>query len=130
MTESGITISGEQRDALYKEVLTHLNGVDDLRLAIEDDKDFERADRLAREITDNLRLIFDGLGWGERSGAVKLTTPPDDLRRILGRLKREMAERYEEERPEQEAFRANWDHTALVRDTCDEVLGQLRGGDE
>lgn len=119
-----VSISGEQRNALYKELMAHISGVDDLRLAIEEE-DFPKADRLAREFVDDLRLILDGLGWGDQSSdSVELTTPPADLRRILERLRGQAAERYEAERPEQEAFRANWDHTALVRDTCDEVLGK------
>jgi hypothetical protein len=125
MTGGGIAITGEQRDALYKELLAHISGIDDLRLAIEEEA-FTKADRLAREFTDDLCLIFDGLGWGNLDAvSVELTTPPADLRRILRRLRDQMAERYETERPEQEAFRAQWDHTALVRDTCSQLLTEL-----
>jgi hypothetical protein len=127
MTEGPIVISGEQRDALYRELLTHLNGIDDLRLAIEEE-DFEKADRLAREFSDDIRLILDGIGWGEQGpDSVEIRIAPSDLRRIMTRLRDQAAERYETERPEQEAFRSNWDHTAIVRDACDEVLGRFKG---
>jgi hypothetical protein len=127
MSDQTVSISGEQRDALYTELLALLSGIDDVRLAIEEE-DFERADRLAREFSSYLRLIFEDLGWGShRPVSVELTMPPDLLRQTLSRLREQAAERYEQERPEQEAFRARWEHTALVRSTCDEVLGQLRG---
>lgn len=128
MSGGKVEISGEQRDALYGELLAHLSGFDALDLVVSREKDFETADRLAREFSDDLRLIVEGLGWGEEvSGPVALTMPLDDLRRILGRLHKTSVERYEAERPGVEESLANWEHTALVRDTCEEVLGRLQG---
>jgi hypothetical protein len=125
MSDQAVTISGEQRDALYAELLALLSGIDDVWLAIERG-DFERADRLAREFSNYLRLIFEGLGWGDHNPAsVELTMPPDVLRQTLSRLREQATKRYEQERPEQEAFRAQWEYSALVRSTCDEILNQL-----
>ncbi|HVD40223.1 MAG TPA: hypothetical protein VNC16_04370 [Solirubrobacterales bacterium] len=127
---NGISITGEQRDALYRELLAHLNRIDDLRLAYEDEKDLEKADRLAREFFDDLRLILGGIGWGDDvPGPVTLTVPVDDLRRTLARLGEEAQQRHEDERAEQEAFRANFDHSEFVRATCEDVLSQLEGSD-
>ncbi|HVD86713.1 MAG TPA: hypothetical protein VNB59_04830, partial [Solirubrobacterales bacterium] len=58
-----ITITADQRDAVYDAVLTHLSGIGDLLLVVEEN-DLERAYRLGREFSDDLRLVLDDLGWG------------------------------------------------------------------
>lgn len=62
-------ITAEQRDALYDEILERLGGIDDIRMAASKGM-FEMADRLAREYSDELRLVMDDLGWG---GTVPVT---------------------------------------------------------
>ncbi|MGE0065770.1 MAG: hypothetical protein AB7F97_09160 [Solirubrobacterales bacterium] len=54
-----ITISAEQREALYIQVLDHLSGLSDLWLAI-DARDFEKADALGRAFADviNGNLVY------------------------------------------------------------------------
>lgn len=118
-------VSAEQRDALYLQITLRFSALNDLWQAVQED-DFEAADRLAREFADGLRLIVDGLGWGEAgNGPVTLAIPPEELKRMLASLRDRAAGQYESERGEQEAFRECWDRTALVRDTCDEVLREL-----
>jgi hypothetical protein len=50
-------------------------------------EDYARAERVAQEFADDLRLILDDLGWGTLGGeSLELTTPPDILRRVCTRL--------------------------------------------
>ena len=121
-----VTIKPEQRDALYSWLLDQLNGFDDVTAAA-GRNEFEKAQRYGRRVSDAMRLIVDGLGWGRQANDdVALTIPPEELRRIMRSIWEDALVQYEEERPEQEKFRRNWERTALVRDTCVEVLDQLR----
>lgn len=83
-------IDGNQRQGLYELVRNHLSGFDGLWLALEHDKDFAKAERLGREVADDLRLLQD-IGWGEEEEreTFDLTMPADDLRRLLRRLREE-----------------------------------------
>lgn len=117
-------INAEQRNALYDSVVTHLSGIEDLYLAIESE-DFERADRLGREFSDDLLLILDGLGWGKTGTDVELATQPVTLRRVLQRV-RTVAEA-------EDLDEARWREQAacfqrrnrLVRETCTRVLAEI-----
>jgi hypothetical protein len=121
-----VTITAEQRDALYDHVLLELSRFGDLQLAL-DQGDLEAVSRLGRVLSVGLRLIQEELGWGEsHSPSYELSKiPPTELARILGRIRDAATEEYESERAQQEEFRAAWDQTALVRDTCAEVLPAL-----
>jgi hypothetical protein len=122
---SPIRLSADRRDALYAHLRASLLGIDDLRLAIEEE-DFATADRLAHAFAGELRLILGGLGWGDQAdGPVELNIPPAELEPILTEVRDRAVEFYEAEREEQEAFRAPWERAALVRDTCDELLKRL-----
>jgi hypothetical protein len=80
------TITPAQRDALYDQILERLSGIGDVWIAAKSE-DFEVADRLGRDYSDDLRLVLDDLGWGEGpGGAVRLQTPPEVLRRVFSRL--------------------------------------------
>jgi hypothetical protein len=122
-----ITITAEQRDALYDDLLTHLSGLDDLWAAI-DRGSYELADRLGREFTDDLRLILEDLGWGDVSGGgtVDLTLASDALRRVLTGL-RGRAKRHAEGEAAvalSEAREARGQSILVVK-TCDELLTTL-----
>ncbi len=120
-----ITLPADQRDVLYAQLRADLLGIDDLRLAIENEE-FATADRLGRRFVGALRLILGGLGWGDQAaGSVNLTVPAAELRSIITGLRDTAVELYEAERDEQEAFRASWERAAFVRDTCDEILNRL-----
>jgi plasmid stabilization system protein ParE len=122
-----VTIKPEQRDALYDRLLDQLSGFDDVTDAVEQ-SDFEAAQRYGRRISDALRMIIDGLGWGPHaSDDVELKIPPNELERIVTNIRDDAVTQYEAEQHEQEEFRRTWERTALVRDTCTEVLEQLRG---
>lgn len=121
-----ITLTETERDALYHQALTELTLIDDLREAWERG-DVETAYRLGRLCSDCLRLVVDGLGWGERASSkpIELRIPPAELTRILSRMRDSAVLQYEAERPEQEEFRANWDRVGIVRDTCNAKLEEL-----
>jgi hypothetical protein len=86
-----LTISREQRDAIYELVLDHLTGIGDVWIELEQ-RDFATAKRQAREFVEDLHLLND-LGWDEtiESERVTLTVPPGKLVHILARLHRDAA---------------------------------------
>jgi len=85
---SAITITAEERDALYDQILVGLTGIGDVWTAIEA-RNFEAAERLGRAYCDDLRLLLDDLGWGGGCGGpVELRTPANVLRRALARSPR------------------------------------------
>ncbi|MBA3261548.1 MAG: hypothetical protein H0T69_03560 [Thermoleophilaceae bacterium] len=60
-----LTISREQRDAIYELVVTHLTGIGDVWIEL-DNHDFPTAKRLAREFVEDLHLLNDlGLTRGD-----------------------------------------------------------------
>jgi hypothetical protein len=76
-------ITAAQRDALYDQILDRLSGIGDIEVAIQA-RDYEHAERIGREYSDDLRLLLDDLGIGEGDGgSVELNTPPEVLRRVL-----------------------------------------------
>lgn len=119
------TITAEQRDALYGQIVDRLGGIDDIRIVVQAGN-FEAAERLGREYSDDLRLLLDDLGFGEGTGKpVELTTPPDVLARVLTRLRdaaSSHAASVEEERWE---ARAMEERNRLVVGACQEVLASL-----
>jgi hypothetical protein len=120
-----IAITAAQRDALYDQLLDRLSGIGDIEVAIEAEN-YDDAERIGREYSDDLRLLLDDLGIGEGDGEpVELTTPPEVLRRILPRL-RERATSYTTglEREMSEVFELR-DRNSLVAEACEAVLGAL-----
>jgi hypothetical protein len=82
-----ITITAEERDALYDLIIVRLSGISDIWLTV-CSKDYDASNRLGRQYSDELRLIVDDLGWGKGTGeAIELKAPPDVLHRVLGRLR-------------------------------------------
>ena len=121
----GLTITAEQRDALYDQLLDRLSGIGDIEIAI-DAKNYDTAERLGREFSDDLRLLLDDLGLGEGSGEpVELSSPPAVLRRVLPRL-RELAEAHAAALDEEVAEAAELkSRNRLVADACKTVLAEL-----
>jgi hypothetical protein len=85
-----IKITGEQRKALYEQVRNHLAGLGDVFVALECQKDYPTAERLAIEFGEDFRLMAD-LGWNPEDGRdeVELTMPPHDLMEVAKRLRDE-----------------------------------------
>jgi hypothetical protein len=122
----GLTISAEERDLLYHRIMIHLSGIDRVWLAARH-HDYEEADRLGRQVCDELQLVLDDLGWGENRGdePVKLTSPPDVVRRVVEFL-RDLAEAEEaDERKDREALRSAEEENRQVREVCGGLLEAL-----
>lgn len=121
----GITISGEERDTLYQQILIRLTGIDAVYGAVEE-KDWETAQRLGKEFSDLLRFVCDDLGWGEQEPRpVSLTAPPDVLRRAAGLLRDTAAferEHYERKRDEAAEDAAR---TQQLQETCERILSEV-----
>src|ERR1700710_546821 len=66
-----------QRDAVYRQNHGHMANAGNLRLLIAQG-DLSAAGRLAREVSDDLQLVSDALGWGgtSRGGGGGLGLPP------------------------------------------------------
>jgi hypothetical protein len=122
-----LTITAEQRDALYDQILDRLGGIDDVRIVVQND-DFEAAERLGREYSDDLRLVLDDLGFGEGTGEqVELTSPPDVLARVLTRMREHASTHAESVEAEQGEAREMETRNRLVVEACGNVLADLDG---
>lgn len=86
-----ITISGEERDLIYSRLRIDLHAIEDLMPTVERGE-YEEADRLASAVADALRLIVEDLRWGPGTGGgIEVSSPPELLLRVLGRLEEESA---------------------------------------
>jgi len=120
-----VRITAEERDALYEQIFVRLSGLDEVWSAAQLGE-YERADRVAREFSDDLRLILDDLGWGEGSGEpLDLVTPPDVLRRVCTRMRTRAEALRELEEAERAEGRAREEQTQRLLKTCRRVLGEL-----
>ena len=83
------TIDRDQRDGLYEVVRNHLGAIGDIWIALEENEDFEIAERLGREFGDDFRLLAD-IGWrpDDDRAAFALTMPAPELTELLDRLQR------------------------------------------
>lgn len=120
-----ITISREERDALYHRIIVRMSGINDVYRAIEEE-DWEAAQRLGQEFSDLLRLICEDLEWGEGEGEeFKLNTPPDVLLRAaaaLGREARFDREHFEDEfRDAEESVRG----ARYLEQACERILREV-----
>jgi hypothetical protein len=120
-----ITITAEQRDALYDQLLDRLSGIGDIEIAIQGEK-FETAERLGQEFSDDLQLLVNDLGFGESDGEpIELTSSPEVLRRALIRL-RDLAAGYSASQEAEFAeLRLIMDRSRLVAEACASVLDEL-----
>lgn len=122
-----ITISAEERDALYERIVLRLNGIEDVYVAIEHG-DWKAAQQLGLEFSDLLRFVCDDLGWGEQERqSLALSTPPDVLRRAAGVIKEWVTfERLKHERERDESAEGVAEAQQL-QETCERILGDLEG---
>ena len=119
------TISAEQRDALYDQILDRLSGIGDIEVAIHA-HNYKDAERIGREYSDDLRLLLDDLGVGDGSGGpVELTTAPAVLRRVLPRLRDRAAGHSASLEPEWVEAEEIKERNRLVTEACEAVLAGL-----
>jgi hypothetical protein len=119
------TITAEQRDALYDQILDRLSGIGDIETAIQSQK-YDAAERIGREYSDDLRLLLDDLGIGDGQGEpVELTAPPEVLQRILPRLREVAMNHTASLESELAEVQAVAERNRLVSEACASVLGDL-----
>ena len=122
-------IDRDQRDGIYEVVRNHLGAIGDLWIALEENEDFETAERLAREFGEDFRLLAE-IGWrpDDERPAFTLTMPANDLTELLDRLHGE-AERVllgsVAEREASRADAATQTRFQLGFDACEELLADL-----
>jgi hypothetical protein len=82
-----ITISGRQRNLLYKPTLDFLSVANDAYVCAIHGR-YEEADRLALQTCDELLFVLGVLGWRERAADEKIPvgTPPRIVRRVVSRI--------------------------------------------
>ena len=119
------TITAAQRDALYDQLLDRLSGIGDIEVAIQA-RDFENAEQIGREYSDDLRLLLDDLGIGDGNGEpVELTAPPELLRRALPRLRRTAVGHTAALEREAAEVGDLKDRNSLIATACESVLSEL-----
>jgi hypothetical protein len=128
MSTAPVMISAEDRDLVYHRILIHLSGIDAVWLAARH-RDFASADRLGQEFCDELHLVMDDLGWGDNRGdaPIELTSPPEVVRRVFGRLRHVAAAENLGEGKSRELQREAEEENRRVREICDEILAGLDG---
>jgi hypothetical protein len=124
------TITADQRDALYDQILDRLSGIGDVWLAV-CAEDYDAATRLGREYSDDLRLVLDDLSWGEGAGeSVELTTPPDVLRRLFPRLRDAAVKFSASQKKQREEVMEIDERSRLVTEACQSVLADFGSADD
>lgn len=121
-----IVITAAQRDVLREEIMHRLSGIDDVRTAFEKG-DYEAAQRLGVAFSDDLRLVTEDLGWKEDSPGeiIELKTPPDVLRRSLGRTQEIVSGLDASEETQRSELQRNQERNQLVLDACRQLLAEL-----
>ncbi len=125
------TIGKEQRDGLYELVRNHLGQIGDIWIALEEDGEYERAERMGIEFGEDFRLLAD-IGWQPKDGRkeVELTMEAHDLAELLTRLRCEAVGVLDGtasmhlQREEEERARALYQG---AKNTCEELLTRLDG---
>lgn len=127
MPRTTATISGKQREAIYEFLVEQLSRLTDIPIAIKREE-FATAGRLAREFSQDFRLLED-LGWGTDGRLeVALTMPSEDLAEMVRRLRADASGALSgspEEREAREAEEADRQRDQLVLDTASELLVEL-----
>jgi chromosome condensin MukBEF ATPase and DNA-binding subunit MukB len=123
-----ITINREQRDAIYQEILTDLNGVGDIWIALHSE-DYETARRFRRRFEDDMRLL-DDLGWEETQerDQFELTMPGADLGRVIGHFNQLLGEAVRAHISEPEEERQLAERALVAQTAFGSVLSQVAAG--
>ena len=117
------------RDAIYQQILDQMGSAGDLSILVEQG-DLGAARRLAREVSDDLQLVLDALGWGETSSGdgVELDLPPEQLRRTFVRLRERAIEELEASSQHSTEGGTQNKRALVVIKTCDQVLEVVGAG--
>ncbi len=121
---SKITLTADQRDAVYEAVYIHLGGIDAVVYAAERGE-FEEADQLGWAFADDLLLILNDLGWGDHGSSIELKSPPALLRRVLKRVRERAEAEDRDEATERAELAEQQRRNRLLQETCIRVLHAL-----
>ncbi len=126
MPKATMRIVQAQRDAIYEQVRNHLGAIGDLWTALETDRDYATAERLAIEFSEEFRLMAD-LGWdpGTEREIFELTMPVHDLIEAITRLREEACAGIAGnpgERSAEEEDASNARAFKAARVACDQIL--------
>ncbi len=128
MPRATIKIVASQRDALYEQVCNHLAALGDLWTALDANKDYATAERLAIEFGEDFRLMAD-LGWNPEDSrdTVELTMPPLDLMEVAKRLRDDATGGLADVEKERTSVAPPdvVEGYQRTRDTCEEILAVL-----
>jgi hypothetical protein len=119
-----LTITAEERDALYNRIVVRLNGIDAVYRAVEEE-DWAAAQEQGQEFADLLQLICTDLGWGMgRVPETEMKTPLEVLARAAGVI-RDLA-RCDESHHSGEARSAmeRAEEARFLRQTCERLLNK------
>ncbi|MDQ3724290.1 MAG: hypothetical protein M3335_00120 [Actinomycetota bacterium] len=120
-----ITISRDERDALYDRIVICLTRIDDVYRAVEEG-DWPEAQSLSEEFSDLLRLVCSDLGWGEGTkDSYTLQTPPEVLRRALESLQELAGKDRAHFEGERDKLSEDVDDSRHLEETCARILGGL-----
>jgi hypothetical protein len=123
-----MTISPEERDALYNRLLICLTGIDDVYTAVQEEN-WERAQDLGEEFSDLLRLACSDLGWGGgRQDAYPLQTPPEVLRRAVTILREAAGKDRAHFEKERDKVSEEVDDARNLEEICERILAGLGQG--
>jgi hypothetical protein len=118
-------IDPHQRDMLHASITARLTGVSDVFIYYQQGN-FEAAQRLSGELSDDLRVLHDDLGWGGTpSESIRLKAPQDVWERTLVRIQeraRSELRRHEERASELEQERQRIE---ALEDACGALAEQL-----
>lgn len=89
-TGGRLVVPKEQRDLLLERILRNLARLDDLCFAVRKGES-EKAERLGHHLWQELALVTNDLGWGDRRGerCIEVSTSPLIVRGVLERLRAE-----------------------------------------
>ena len=120
-------IASDRRDAIYQQIREQMRHSGDFLTVLFEHGELDAARRLAREVTDDLQLILDALGWGETrtGGCVELDLPADQLRRTFSRLRERAVEQREASSQEAAEDQSPYERALIVIETCDQVLADV-----
>jgi hypothetical protein len=126
------TIDRDQRDGLYELVRNHMGGIGDIWIALEEDGEYELAEKMGIEFGEDFRLLAD-IGWQpkDKRTEIELTMESHDLAELLTRLRGEAVGVLDGttsmhlQREEEERARALYQG---AKDACEELLARLDTG--
>lgn len=119
-----VTISGRQRNLLYKPTLDFLSVADDVYLAAINGR-YEEANRLGRQTCEELTFILGDLGWRERRAdeVIQVITPPSIVRGVVSRILD--GARHEVFEGTQAEIRKLESEAGELRSACEDILAVL-----